>query len=290
MSGDAGCDLARRWSLAAVTQTMTGATQWVLTSCRTDKRRYMADQTNITSEITPDELTRVLSTKVFFGHQSVGMNVLGGVPGVYANNGLVGPTIDAVGTLLGKNSGFVGHTFIGENEKPLLKIRDFDAKMRSGIGQQADVTMMKLCYIDITSQTDVGALFARYRETIAALERDFPKVTFVHVTVPLMTEQGQLSKLKSRLAGSGRYGPAENAARERLNVLIRREYEGGHLFDLAAIESTAPDGSRATGTYQGQQYYRLHDGYASDSGHLNSEGARVAATGWLKTIAQASRK
>ena len=65
-----------------------------------------------------------------------------------------------------------------------------------------------------------------YRETIAALERDFPEVTFVHVTVPLMTEQGQLSKLKSRLTGSSRYGPAANVARERLNALIRREYAG----------------------------------------------------------------
>ncbi len=79
-------------------------------------------------------------------------------------------------------------------------------------------------------------------------------------------------------------------ARERLNALIRHEYAGDHLFDLAAIESTAPDGSRVVGTYQGQRYYRLYDGYASDSGHLNGEGARVAATAWLKAIAQASRK
>ncbi len=92
-----------------------------------------------------------------------------------------------------------------------------------------------------------------------------------------MTEQGQLSKLKGLLTGRSGSGPAENVARERLNALIRREYAGGHLFDLAAVESTAPDGSRAAGTYEGQRYYRLYDGYASDSGHLNGEGARVAA-------------
>ena len=44
------------------------------------------------------------------------------------------------------------------------------------------------------------------------------------------------------------------------------------------------------GTYEGQRYYALYDGYASDSGHLNGEGARVAATAWLKAIAQASRE
>jgi hypothetical protein len=250
----------------------------------------MTSQGSVTSGITTDDLTKVSRTSVFFGHQSVGMNVLDGVPGIYAAHGMKAPPIEQGSTRPGTDSGFIGHAFIGENEKPLLKIGDFDAKMRSGIGQQVDVAMMKLCYVDIMSNTDVNALFARYRETIAILERDFPNVTVVHVTVPLMTEQGSLSKLKSRLTGSSRFGPAENAARERLNALIRREYAGAHLFNLAAAESTAPDGSRAAGTYQGQQYYRLYDGYASDSGHLNADGARVAAMAWLKAIAQASPK
>ena len=277
--------------LAAVVALMiAGVALWVLTSRGTNKERSMTSQGSVAADITTDDLAKVSRTKVFFGHQSVGVNVLDGVPGVYAARGMAAPTIEQGGTRPGKDAGFVDHAFIGENEKPLLKIQDFDAKMRSEIGQQVDVAMMKLCYIDIMSNTDVDALFATYRETIAALERDFPKVTFVKVTVPLMTEQGQLSKLKSRLTGSDRYGSAENAARERLNALIRREYAGDHFFDLAAIESTAPDGSRAIGTYKGQQYYRLYDGYASDSGHLNGEGARVAATAWLMAVAQASPK
>ncbi|MEP7022222.1 MAG: hypothetical protein ABJB47_00080 [Actinomycetota bacterium] len=250
----------------------------------------MTSQGSVASGITADDLAKVSRTKVFFGHQSVGMNVLDGVPGVFAAHGMGAPAIEQGGTGPGTDAGFVDHAFIGENEKPELKIADFDAKMRSGIGQQADVAVMKLCYIDIMRDTDINALFATYRETIAGLEQAFPTVAFVHVTVPLMTEQGQLSKLKSRLTGSSRGGPAENVTRERLNALIRREYGDGHLFDLAAAESTAPDASRATGTYQGQQYYRLYDGYATDSGHLNAEGAMVAATAWLKAIAQASPK
>jgi hypothetical protein len=250
----------------------------------------MTSQGSVASGITADDLAKVARTRVFFGHQSVGMNMLGGVPAIYSAHGMAAPPIDQEGTRPGINTGFVSHAFISENERPLLKIGDFDAKMRSGIGEQVDVAMMKLCYIDIMSDTDVGALLTRYRETIIALERDFPRVSFVHATAPLMTEQGSLSKLKSRLTRSSRGAPAENAARERLNAMIRHEYAGGHLFDLAAAESTAPDGSRATGTYQGQVYYRLYEGYASDSGHLNGEGARVAATAWLQAIAQASPK
>jgi len=250
----------------------------------------MTNQGSMASGITADDLADVSRTRVFFGHQSVGMNVLDAVSGVYATHGIAAPTIEQSGTQPDRDGGFIDHAFIGENEKPWLKIQDFDAKMRSGVGHQVDVALMKLCYVDITANTDIGALFAKYRETLVTLEQDFPKVAFVHVTVPLMTEQGQLSKLKSRLTGNTRYGSAENAARERLNAQIRREYADDYLFDLAAVESTPPDGSRATGTYRGQQYYHLCDGYASDLGHLNGEGARVAAIAWLRSIAQASPK
>jgi hypothetical protein len=252
----------------------------------------MTSQRNeaVASAITVDDLTKVSRTKVFFGHQSVGMNVLDGVAGVYRARGMTAPATGQDGTRPDRDGGFIGHAFIGENQKPLLKIQDFDAKMRSDTGRRVDVAMMKFCYVDITASTDTGALFATYRETMAALQRDFPEVTFIYVTVPLTTGQGPLSKLKSLIAGGNGYGAADNMARERLNALIRREYAGRDLFDLAAIESTAPDGSRDIGTYEGQRYYRLHNGYASDSGHLNDTGARVAATAWLTAIAQASSK
>ena len=51
-----------------------------------------------------------------------------------------------------------------------------------------------------------------------------------------------------------------------MNALIRGEYAGRHLFDLAAIESTKPDGTRVSGRYDNQGYFALYDGYTSDSG------------------------
>jgi DNA-binding cell septation regulator SpoVG len=154
---------------------------------------------------------------------------------------------------------------------------------------------MKFCWVDIYSNTDVDALFARYRDTMAALERDFPNVTFIHVTVPLVTErQGLFSKLKTRLktvlGRSDVNHPLANVARERLNALIRSEYAGRHLFDLAAIQSTRPDGTRVSGRYDNQAYFALYDGYASDDVHLNAVGSKIAATAFLEAIARASRK
>jgi hypothetical protein len=240
-----------------------------------------------TSAITVDDLTKVSRAKVFFGHQSVGMNVLNGVAGVYRAHGMAAPAIELGEPDPDRDGGFIGHAFIGENGQPQLKVQDFDAKMRSGLGRRTDVAMMKFCYVDVTADTDVDALFATYRETLAALQHDFPEVTFIYVTVPLTTAQGLLSKLKTRIAGVSGYSPADNAARERLNALIRRAYAGQQVFDLAAVESTAPDGSRDVATYEGQRYYQLDNGYAADSGHLNDAGARVAAIAWLKTIARA---
>lgn len=244
----------------------------------------------VASDITTRELDDASHARVFFGHQSVGMNILDGVPGVYSSHGVAAPVIEQAGTGPGIPAGGVDHAFIGENGKPLLKIQDFDAKLRSGIGNSVDVAMMKFCYVDVDRTTNVDELFAAYQTTMAGLQRDFPNVTFVYATVPLTTDPGLLTTLKGWIKGTGSSWQADNAARERLNELIRHEYSDQHLFDLAAVESTAPDGGRVTGTYDGQPYFRLYDGYASDPGHLNDDGARVAATAWLKSIAQATTK
>jgi hypothetical protein len=248
----------------------------------------MTGAQSATSGVTAGELERVSRTRVFFGHQSVGMNVLDGVPAVYAAHGLASPVIAQDSVTPGPSGGFVDHRFLGRNEDPLGKIKDFDAVLRAGVGQQAGVAMMKFCYIDITSSTDVEALFTTYRRTMITLERDFPGVSFVAVTVPLTTEQGMLAKVKNLVRGSDRMSAAENVVRERLNTLIRQQYTGARLFDLAAAESTAPDGSRVAGTAGGQPYFALYDGYSSDGAHLNAAGSQVVAAAWLRAVAAAA--
>ena len=188
-----------------------------------------AVQGNVASAIATADLTAVAHTRVFFGHQSVGMNVLNAVPGVYADNGVSAPPIEQGRTEPGAKGGFIAHQFIGENGKPLLKLEDFDRTMRGGMGRQVDVALMKFCYVDITTSTDVDALFARFRDTMGALERDFPNVTFIHVTAPLTIVSG---------------GQAENVARERLNALIRGEYASRH-------SSTSPRSSQRSPTARG---------------------------------------
>lgn len=242
----------------------------------------------MTAAVSAEELEQVTRTRVFFGHQSVGANVLDGVPAVFTAHGVATPAVLESRTAPARAGGSITHALIGTNEDPLGKIKDFDSIMRGGMAEQVDVAMMKLCYIDIRSDSDVDALFTAYRDTLAALQGDYPGVRFVAVTVPLTTEPSVKTRVKSLVKRDDRFGRAENVRRERLNALLRREYGDGRLFDIAAVESTAPDGSRSRGSHQGEDYYSLYGGYAADLGHVNEDGARRAATAWLRVVGAAA--
>lgn len=245
-------------------------------------------QGSATHSITATDLANAGRTKVFFGHQSVGENVLGGVPDVYAARGIPAPPIEQARTVPGPSGGFITHEFIGENGHPFGKIDAFAKTLHGGMASKVNVALMKFCYIDFAADTDVDALFAHYRDTMAALERKYPELALIHTTVPLTTQPGLKSRLKAMLGGSGRFGPAENLVRERFNTLMLREYSDKHLFDLAEVESTAPDGTRDAHRHDGQEYFALYRGYASDIGHLNHAGSEIAATAFLEAIAKAS--
>ncbi len=243
-----------------------------------------------TESVSPEQLRTAAGARVFFGHQSVGANLLDGVAAVYAAEGMTAPAITSDPTAVGTASGGVlAHAYIGENTKPLDKIADFDSKLRSGLAENVGIAAMKLCYVDFTDSTDVEALFSQYQKTMAALEQDFPDVTFLYITTPLTTEaSGWKASVKGLL---GRPDPvaADNVVRERYNQLVRDTYgHTGRLFDLAAIESTAPDGSRVSGEYQGSTYYALAPEYAADPGHLNATGSQVAAAKFLALVAHVS--
>jgi hypothetical protein len=266
---------------------IVGVGMWLLRA-PDDQESAMSAATASSAPATSEDLALVARSRVFFGHQSVGMNILDAVPAVYAAHGLPAPPVfrgRAAPTDLG--SGFVLQDYIGQNEDPTGKIRDFEAAMRSGTARQVQVAAMKLCYVDFRADTDVETLFATYRTTMEALERDFPGVVFVKITVPLTTERGLVDRIKGVVRGTDRFGPAENVRREEFNALLRQEYTGHHLFDLAELESTAPDGHRVGGDVDGDHYFSLYPGYAADAGHLNAAGARRIAAAWLHTLATA---
>ncbi|HEY3411387.1 MAG TPA: hypothetical protein VGK53_24750, partial [Propionicimonas sp.] len=140
-----------------------------------------------TSQVTAEELSEVARRRVFFGHMSVGANILDGMETLYRAFGsdkLQLVEFDRAGPLPDVAGGVILHTAIGDNGDPVGKLRNFDAVLRSGLADQVDVAVVKFCYVDLTQGTDVEALFAQYRTTLDGLERDYPKVRFLHATAP----------------------------------------------------------------------------------------------------------
>ena len=247
------------------------------------------------SEAKPDaktvsalELAKVAKARIFFGHQSVGYNILSGIGAVALDRGVELAVVEGRDPKIASGP-CVLHATIGANTDPLGKMRDFDTIVRGGVGDWADIAFMKLCYVDLGADTDVETLFAEYKKTMAALARDYPRVAFVHSTAPLTTiEWGLKARLKAiakRLLGRPVAG-ADNAARERYNALLRAEYgPSGRLFDLALLESTAPDDPSAGNGNGGRA---LLQRYTTDGGHLNERGSRRAAEGLLALLAGAA--
>lgn len=232
-----------------------------------------------------DDLKVVAEERIYFGHQSVGNNVLEGLRELSAAAG-VPLTIAELPRASKLQGPGLGHLFVPENGDPLRKLAEF--KRALGKGSQADIALVKFCYVDITADTDMRGLFEEYRETIDELRRANPRTTFVHVTLPLTTVQTGPKAWAKRMLGRAPYGTIENVKREQYNALLRRTYAGREpIFDLARVESIAPDGTQATVEWDGVVAPALARAYTEDGGHLNHAGRLRAAKEFATVLAAA---
>lgn len=273
----------RRWRLATLVVAMLGVAGLVVAYLLIRPERVVRTEQYAAPVASQDDLSQAAQLRVFFAHQSVGFNLLDAMPALYQDAGLAPPVIvESAEALTGPR---IQHVVIGENGDPLGKLAEFDALLRGGIADTIDVAVFKFCYVDFHEGDDVVPVFEAYRDTMAALEADYPDVTFVYATVPLTTERGPLGRLKGRLGRGDRLGPEHNVVRQELNALILAEYgSSGRLLDLAALQSTDASGNRAVRSYEGQEYYSMVTAWSSDPGHLNPTGAAMAASAFLATL------
>ncbi|SER91214.1 hypothetical protein SAMN05443377_1183 [Propionibacterium cyclohexanicum] len=247
----------------------------------------VAPQARDDRSVTPDQLRSLSNTRIFFAHQSVGDNILGELPEVYARAGVDEmPLVELSSARLPDDlpRGALVHTHIGVNGDPQGKITAFAEALRGGLGDQIDVAVLKFCYVDFNAETDVQGLFDRYRSTLSELAKQFPDIVFVPATAALTTEDGAKQAAKNLLGRT-----PDNAVREEFNAMVRAEYaDSGLLFDLAGAQSTTPEGTRVSRSYNGRVHYALYSGYALDEGHLNVTGSQRAASELLASAARAS--
>jgi hypothetical protein len=222
------------------------------------------------------QLARLAGRFIYFGHQSVGCNLLEGVRAVQGGRRAL-RLVESTDPGALATPGWV-HSRLGQNGDPHGKLRAFQLLMDGGFGDRAELAFFKFCYVDFAGSVDPDALFASYRTTLAALEARYPRTTFVHVTAPLTTVQDGWKARVKGLLGQSPAGAAENIKRARYNELLRAAYQGQPpVFDLAAAESEGPDGTPATFELGGRRYQQLSPGLTSDGGHLDRRGqTRVA--------------
>jgi hypothetical protein len=152
------------------------------------------------------------------------------------------------------------------------------------VGRVADAVFFKFCFVDIDHVTNIASLFQSYVQLIEGLEREYPDLQIVPLTVPLLSKPvGTKTRLK-KLLGRLPWYEEDNVRRNQFNDMLRARFKSS-LFDLAAVEARIDDNKRATFQDEGKTYELLYRPYTDDGGHLNSIGRQVVAIELLRMLA-----
>lgn len=238
------------------------------------------------TRLSDQQIASLATKRVFFGHQSVGNNIIQGIRDLASADPRLRLNIVKSSDPQSVTGPALVEFEIGQNGDPQSKVKAFAAVLNKGMGAQGGIAMYKFCYVDIDSATDVPKMFAGYREGISTLKAKYPSLKIVHITVPLTTvEPTAKAWVKSLL---GRTTTQDmNVKRNQFNTLVRQTYAGTDpIFDLAEVESTHRDGSRSYFTRGNEKIYTLAPEFTADGGHLNDTGRRAAAERLLFVLAQ----
>ena len=113
----------------------------------------------------PKELWQKLShKKIYFGHQSVGYNILEGVQELMKENKNITLNVIETEKPPATGDGFLSHSPIGDNFHPLTKIEDYKKKIIENFGGDLDIALLKFCWVDINAQSNIEGLFNDYKK------------------------------------------------------------------------------------------------------------------------------
>jgi len=237
-------------------------------------------------QISQQQWDKLSQKKIFFGHQSVGNNIIDGINKIELKKPYIHLNIVRTKNKSDFNKPVFAHFAIGKNDYPLTKIKDFIQIMDNVLGNKVDICFMKFCFVDITSATDIENVFEKYQKNIRNLKAHFPKMIVVHFTVPLLKKEkvGVVLKTKNFFRGligkkkDSFFSSSHNVVRNEYNRLLVNHYDGKEpIFDLARLESTDPSGQRETFSSDGKDYCALVPAYTEDGGHLNEQGRKYIA-------------
>ncbi len=268
---------------------MTRIRQFFITIATSTMLLGFASAADISDAKLRADLQRVAAMRIYFGHQSVGGNILDGIRQLAARTG-VPLRIAEASSASEVGAATFAHTFVAENRNPFGKLKAFELAIGSK-PSGLDVAMVKFCYLDFTTDTDARTLFSIYRAMMNNLHLRNPNTIWIHITAPLTAIQTGPKAFIKNILGITPYGVLENQRREEYNTLLRHAYAGREpIFDLARFESTTEQGRNVTVEWHGQSIPALANDYSDDGGHLNSIGRLHVATELLSLIASLPAK
>lgn len=231
-------------------------------------------------------LEKVSSQRIYFGHRSVGDNIIQGIEKWEKKTGVKLNIIETT-DFNSVNDASLVHFKIGSNSDPVSKIDDFVSLVEQIPKEGNPIAFFKLCYVDVTGCTVAGPLFYYFKEKMNFLKETYPYIRFMVSTVPLMGRQRGIKAIAKKMLGRQPAGVVGNVRRSEFNDRLTKEFRGVlPVFDLGGIESTRPDGSLQTYKFNGGQYPCMYRPYTYDLGHLTDFGSMTLSYNLLAFLAQ----
>jgi hypothetical protein len=225
--------------------------------------------------------------KIYFGHQSVGFNIVDGINDIMAVHANIQLNIIETSDHNNFKTGVFAHSRVGQNVNAASKIEAFKSIMHNGIGNKADIAFFKFCYVDITGKSDVEKLFQEYKTALSELTSQYEDTLFIHCTVPLKTTHTTWKTWLKKILGKHIWEYEDNIKRNDFNSLLMSTYSGKEpIVDIARAESTYSDGKRQMFKKGSNIYYALIPAYTDDGGHLNKTGRKKVAVAMLSTLVE----
>ena len=232
-----------------------------------------------------NEIKTFRNERIFFGHKSVGSNILQGISEISIKNNNERIAILNINDASELPNTYLLEANIGDNGNPKGKIDEF-AKLINQMAQNGlTIAMMKLCFVDLNENSNIDDIFNYYSAKIDSLRIIYPDLIIIHFTVPLTSKRTMFSRVKDFLKRRSNKSMLDNVIRNNYNKLIFSKYPNDLIFDLAKLESTFPDGTREQFIYNGKHYNSLVPDYTDDGGHLNEKGRQMVAKNLISFIA-----
>ena len=247
-----------------------------LTSCGEDRNTKQKTFSSI-KDVAISKWGQLSRKKIYFGHRSVGNNIIDGIKNLIGENPQIKLNITQPTDKIEKKNGFFMHSMIKQNASPKIIAIDYEQLQENLNGSSFDIVLIR--FTPFYDETEMDGIFADYKQALNQLKNKYPNTIFIHGTYPLTRSKTTWKTWIKKIIGKKEiWEYDQNIKVNEFNNSLRKEYLGKDpFFDLARFQSTYPDGRRSTFTKEGKTYFHMVPDFTYDNVHLNENARRMIA-------------